>query len=128
MGSPEGIEDTPSLCVLMEGVDADRQKSIASELQHLAERYASLAKARGEDPKVLFFSATSAAGAVPDIRRLCGLPVDGASEPAVLLLDLDDDGAFYRMSDSSNVTEGTIEEFLKAYESKSLERLQLQNS
>merc|ERR1719409_116683 len=32
LANPDGIQDTPSLCVLMEGVDTEVQKTIASEL------------------------------------------------------------------------------------------------
>jgi len=42
----------------------------------------------------------------------------------MLLLDLDDDGGFYK-SEETEITETSIEAFIKSYQSKACERQQL---
>jgi len=76
------------------------------------------------DPAYRFFVAQTPDGAAPQIRKLCGLPDDAQEHPAMLLLDLDDDGAFYA-SDQLEVSGATIEALTKAYEEKTITRQQM---
>jgi len=61
---------------------------------------------------------------VPQIRKLCGLPKDAQDQPVMLLLDLDDDGAFYA-ADHSKISTTSIETFINAYEEKNIVRQQM---
>lgn len=125
LASPEGINDCPSLCILMEGTPMEQQKTIHSEVESVAKRFIEDAKAKGADPAYRVFVAKDDTGAVPKIREVCKLPKDAHEQPLMLLLDIDDDGAFYT-SDASDITAATIESFIKAYESKTLTRQQMQ--
>jgi nucleoredoxin len=66
-----------------------------------------------------FFSA-SESGIASQIRKLTGV-----SDTKLILLDLDDNGAFY-IFDGEAVTTDSVKSFIAAFESKSLERKQLQ--
>merc|ERR1712182_158446 len=57
LSSPDGINDSPALCALVDGCDAEAQANAKAALTPIAEA----AKAKGED--MLFFVATSSDGA-----------------------------------------------------------------
>merc|ERR1712139_658265 len=103
----------------MDGLSPELQAGIGVEMNKVAEQYVAEAKATGEDPKYCFFSATTAEGPVPRIRGMCGMPSDGASTPAMLLLDISDNGGFYR-SDQEEITVASIKAFIEAYETKTI--------
>jgi len=124
LAQPEGLNDTASICVLMEGATPEQQKDIIRHMTSVSERYIAAAKAKSEDPQYLFFTACAADGPVPRIRAMCGLPSDDTLV-TLLILDIGDNGAFYK-SDEASITEATIEAFIKAYEAKSIARQQLQ--
>jgi nucleoredoxin len=123
-GGSEGIQDTPSICVFMEMVSSEQQKAIVSQIERVAERYAASAKAKGEDPEFKFFCAKAPEGPVPRIRSLCEMPIDGASAPQMLLLDLSDDGGFYKPAETE-ITEASIDAFIQSYQSKTCQRQQM---
>lgn len=125
LARPEGIEETPSVCVFMEGLGSEEQKNLLSEMEQAAKKYIEAGKAKGEDPAYRFFAARSDDGAVPQIRKLCALPKDAQEQPVMLLLDLDDNGPFY-ISDQSKISAATIEVFTKGYEEKTIARQQIQ--
>merc|ERR1711977_83931 len=94
--APEGIEDTPSVCVFMEMATPEQQKDIISQMERVAEKYVASAKAHGEEPEFKFFCAKASEGPVSHIRTMCEIPSDDAKTPQMLLLDLSDDGGFYK--------------------------------
>jgi len=124
LASPEGIDEAASVCVFMEGVGSEQQKHLLSQMEEVSKKYIDAGKAKGNDPAYRFFAATSEDGAVPQIRNLCQLPKDAQEQPVLLLLDLDDDGAFYA-SDQSEISVATIEALIKAYEGKTIARQQM---
>jgi len=113
----DGINDTLSLCMMMEGCSAEVQLSALTALTPLAER----AKMREED--ILFFSATKDVGPVSQIRKLTNLGAAG-DKPILLLIDIPDDGAYY-VCNATEVTTSVIESFLVSYKACELERKQL---
>lgn len=80
---------------------------------------------KDEEPLYRFFVAKGEDGAVPQIRKLCGLPKDAQGRPVMMLLDLHDNGAFY-VADRSEISAATIETFIKGYEQKTIARQQMQ--
>jgi nucleoredoxin len=124
LASPEGINEAASVCVFMEGVGLEQRKYLLSQMEEVSKKYIEAGRAKGNDPAYRFFAATSDDGAVPQIRNLCRLPKDAQEQPVMLLLDLDDDGAFYA-SDQSQISVATIEAFTKAYEGKTIARQQM---
>jgi len=113
----QAINDTTSLCVLMEGCDAAAQAAAKAVLAPLADALA----AAKED--VLVFYACAAEGAVGQVRKLTGLGAPGPT-PAIVLLDIPDEGGYY-VSPATEVTAETLSGFLEAYKSGALERKQL---
>jgi len=122
--APEGIEEQPSVCVFMEALTPEKQKDLISEMERVAERYTLSAKAKGEDPDFKFFCAKASEGPVSRLRNMCEMPNDDNSSPQMVLLDLTDNGAFYK-SGTSDVTETSIEMLIKSYQSKTCERQQM---
>merc|ERR1719316_1883482 len=88
LASPDGINETPSVIVLAEGIEGDAS-SLAME--PVAKECVATAKASGGDPEFLFFVARASSGPAGQIRKLCGLP-DADGTPALLLLDIPDNG------------------------------------
>lgn len=122
--APEGIEETPSVCIFMEMVSPEQQKDMISQMEHVAEKYVASAKATGEEPEFKFFCAKTSEGPVSRIRAMCEIASDAATAPQMLLLDLSDNGAFYK-SEEKEITETNIEAFIKSYQSKTCKRQQL---
>merc|ERR1711904_84581 len=120
---PDGINDTPSLIVLMEGVNAEKQREINVALEAVATKVLAEAKAAGEDAPFCFFTGKSAGGVTDRVRELCkGGVVTG--EAQMFLLDIPDNGGFYK-AEVADMSEKTIAGFLADYKTKSLSRNQL---
>lgn len=124
LAQPEGLNETPSVCVLMEGLAPEEQKAICSQMEQVSERYVAAGKAKGDEPQFLFFSACTGSGPAPRIRSMCSIPSDSAPQASMILLDIGDNGGFYK-SDATEITVATIEAFIKGYESKTIQRQQL---
>merc|ERR1711988_218368 len=121
---PKGIEDCPSLVVFMENATKEDQEKTMSELLPVATKFRDAAWEKKEDPKYLFFAAKSSEGPVPRVRELTKQTgdVEQQKTPKAVLLDLDDDGAYYELD--GEVTTATVEAFLANFEAKTLERKQ----
>merc|ERR1712238_307798 len=123
LSSPEGINDTPAICVFMESASPEHQKKILAELEAASKKCVEEGKSKKEEPKYVFFAAQNTAGVVARIREACGLPSD-AQQVTMLLLTVDDDGAYYT-SDAPEVSVSSIEGFIRSFESGSLQRKQM---
>jgi nucleoredoxin len=123
LSTPEGINDTPAICVFMESLPPEQQKQMLTDLEVVSKKIMQEAKSKGEEPKYKFFAAQAAEGFVGKIRSMCGLPSD-AEQVSMVLLDLDDNGAYYT-SDASDISVATVEEFVRLFEAKGLQRKQL---
>merc|ERR1711977_655918 len=93
------INDEKALCVFvhqMEDKNVDGLKALAS---------------KNEQTDTLFFYATEDSGIAEQVVRLCDIkPPKG--EATLVLLDLDDDGAYY-LANTSDVSEAALATFLK---------------
>merc|ERR1712224_108125 len=105
------------------GVDPERQKATMAEMDKVASKFIGEAKVSGEDPKCIFFAARTSDGPVPKVRSMCSLE-QRDQKMDMILLDLDDNGAFYKAGDVE-ITADSIEAFIKGYTDKKLERHQL---
>jgi len=117
LASPEGINETTSFCLMMEGCNAEVQKAAEETLTTIAKA----ALAAEED--MIFFVAKSAEGAVPQVRKLMKLG-EPAATPTMLLVDIPDNGGFYVQPVDSVTAEG-ITGFLAKYKAGALERKQI---
>merc|ERR1711896_113180 len=59
---PDGINETPSIVVLMEAVAEGLQKEVSAAMEAVAAKVLGEAKAKGEEPPFCFFTGTSAGG------------------------------------------------------------------
>jgi nucleoredoxin len=114
---PDGINETTSLCVMMEGCDAACVSAAVAALEPVAEA----AKKAKED--LLIFYAPKAEGPTEQIRKLTKLG-EPSAKPQMVLLDIPDEGGYY-VSPATEVTAETVSGFLEAYKAKALERQQL---
>lgn len=112
----ESINEEAALCVLLDGCDAAAKDAAKAVLEPIAEAH----KAAGDS--CVFFYAPDADGPVAQIRKLTKLPAGG--KPAIVLLDIPDNGGFY-VSPAEDVTAETITTFLDMYKAKALDRQQL---
>jgi len=121
------INECPSIVVLCEGSDAAAQASIKQALEPLAKKYIAEGQA-AEDPKYIFFIAAGG-GLVDQLKALtkkdAADKVESAGgKPVVLLFDIPDNNGFY-VSDATEVTTESLEQFLKSKEEGKEKRLQL---
>lgn len=124
---PEGWMPQP-FCDVEDGVDAlNSEKCLvylgstpesAGPLKEVATEYHNKANKEISEMAYRFFSAKES-GIADQIRKLTGV-----TESKLIMLDLDDNGAFYEHD--GPVTTESIRAFIGGYESKSLERKQLQ--
>merc|ERR1712144_144428 len=121
---PEGINETASLVVLMEGVEAGTQANVTAALESVAKEVLDAAKAKKEEAPFCFFTGKAAGGITDRVRELCkGGVVTG--EAQMFLLDIPDNGGFYK-AEVADMSEKTIAGFLADYKNKSLSRNQLE--
>jgi len=124
---PEGWLPQPFSDV-EDGVDASNSEKClvylgstpetAAPLREVAGQYHMKANKEISDMAYRFFSAKDS-GITAQIRKLTGV-----TDTKLIMLDLDDDGAFY--VHDGPVTVDSVKGFISAFESKSLERKQLQ--
>jgi nucleoredoxin len=103
--------------VLLDGCSVEVQDATMAVLKPIAEA----AKASGSE--LLYFAANKSEGAVPQVRKLCGL-AEASDKPQLVLLDIPDNGGYY-VADPAEVTTESIGAFLAAYKKGGLERKQL---
>merc|ERR1712176_440704 len=82
----------------MEEVEKEKQESIKKALTSVAEETKAAAKKLGKDPEYVFFSATSPGPLAERVRNECKLGAN-KSAPAVVIMDISDNGACYRWPD-----------------------------
>jgi len=117
LSSPEGINEEVSLCVMMEGCTGDVQSSVDAILT----TYAKASKAAGDD--MLFFTACSSTGAVPQVRKLTELG-EAAAMPQLVLLDIPSEGGYY-VNPPGEVTAESVKSFVASYRAGELKRQQM---
>jgi len=89
---PDGINETPALCLLVDGVAEDARAAARAAMNEVARE--AQKKSEGQEPELLFFEATEEDGDVcPQIRSM--VKITDSSKPALVLLDIPDDGGFY---------------------------------
>lgn len=121
--SCDGIDEKPAVVVLAEGAGKDAQEGLEAALTVVAQEVLEKNKS---DPEFLFFINKGETGPGSQVRKLCGLGEPGSAAQAVLL-DIDDNGAFYEVAigDGNKLTAAGVRELLTKYATKSLERKQL---
>jgi nucleoredoxin len=119
----EGIDEAPSVVVLMEECEKDVSDGVKNWLKPIAEKYIELGKKAGEDPEFNFFTASKEGGLSERIRDECSL--EEKSGPVVVLMDIPDNGGYYKGPTGADVTATSIEKLLADYSAKTLTRCQM---
>lgn len=119
------VNEKAALVVLCDGASAEEKEACkAAALEVATEVAAAVPKGSDEGPPLIFFTACDGSGPVPQVKGLCGLS-GPTSQPALLLLDIPDDGGFYTTVPEGGVSAAAIREFIAAYNAKTLTRSQL---
>lgn len=106
----EDINAVPSVCLFIEGLPPPRQHALFTDLMHAAQEVLSQFKVPdGQAPPLLFFVAVQPAGAVPQVRGLCG----ARSSPALVVLDIDKEHCHRFMG--SEINAESIQRFAESY-------------
>jgi len=139
--SPDGINSTLSMCLMLEACAPSLQKEILEKVEPIAAKYT----AEGAEPKMLFFAATTPGNVSGQIRGLCGLESTGQSlktemsaedapslirtvtsdTPTLILLDIDDSGGYYVGKMAKELDGSGVQKMIDDYKEKKLERKQL---
>lgn len=119
--STDGINDSVSLVVLMEAASREQKEATTEMLSKIADEEL----AKPEDSLVFekFFTGKGG-GPLAQIRSGCGYSeAPEGGEPVMLVLNLDDEGAYYHPeADRAVVNESNVRAFMKAYADGSLQK------
>jgi len=121
LSSPDGINETPAVCILMEEADAGVQEDYKAALTAVAQPVFDAAKAKKGDPEMIFFYSTSDSGVSGQIR---GMTNTTGKKVAMVLLDIPDNGGYY-VSPAEEINQAAIENFIEMWKAKALDRQQL---
>ncbi|CAE7412908.1 NXN [Symbiodinium sp. KB8] len=139
---PEGINETPCMCLMLESCEPALQKRILEAVTPIAEKYV-------KSGEMLFFASKSPSSVSTQIRALCGLEsvsqvskVEKSADPAgpslvrtlssdtptLILLDIPDSGGFYVGKMAKELDGSGVQAMIDGWKGKSLERKQLSKS
>jgi len=121
-GGPGSIQEAPTIIAFCEG--SDDAKRIEDAMTPLAAKFLADAKAAGdEEPEIGFAIVTEAGGIGDQLRKL--MEMGDAGEPRLMVLDIPNQGGYYE-GPAGAVTEDVVAKFVEDYNTKKLERKQLQ--
>lgn len=117
-----GINEAPSVVVMMEGVAADEQSKVIDALRAVSTPMLEAAFERDTEPELRFFFASAENGMTSQIRRLTSTSAD--RKPKMMLIDIPDNGGYY-VSDATDITVDAVRAFVDAYKRGELTRKQM---
>lgn len=122
---PGDINEVPTLLLFCEASTDAEKKALENMLTPIAEKVIKNAQTSDEDPEFSFMMVTDAEDDLAErIRGMVGLKEK--SKPALVLMDIPDDGGYYLADASKPVTAETVEALLADYKAGGkLERKQL---
>merc|ERR1712232_21413 len=141
LSEPKGINETPSICLMLETVDAETQKKIIAAISPMAAKYQ-----EQDEPELLFFAAKEAGGVASQIRGMCGIEAGttvakvekspdtspaalirtvSGDTPTVILMDIPDNGGYYVGRMAKALDGSGIQAMIEGWKGKTLERKQL---
>lgn len=124
---PGSLQEIPTVLYFCEGSAAAIQQAALEIMTPLAESYLDKQKKEGADsPAVGFMLATQKGDLSEKLRDLMSLPTD-ASAPRLVLLDIDDEGAFYE-GPQCELTVEALTKFVTDFQGKGLARKQVKRA
>jgi nucleoredoxin len=115
---PGDINETPTLCAMMEGCSKAVVEAALKALEPIAKA------AVDKEEEMAFLFARKEGGPTKQIRELTKLG-DATDKPQLVLIDIPDSGAYY-VSPASEITPDAVQSFLDMYKAKALERQQME--
>jgi len=126
---PGNINEVTTLLLFCETSDDATKTALEAVLTPIAEKVLKKADASGEDAEFAFTMVTKTEELAERIRSMIGLKsvkAGEAQEPALVLMDIPDDGGYYIADAGKGVTAEVVESFLADYKAGGkLERKQL---
>jgi nucleoredoxin len=123
-GGPGSLQEVPTVLYFCEESAAATQQAALEIMKPLAQTFLDKKKQEGEDnPDCSFMIATQKGDLSERLRTLMSLPTDKCL-PQLMLLDVEDDGAFYE-GPQGDLTVEALTKFVADFEKKGLERKQL---
>lgn len=120
------INSKPSLIAFLEPLDDGEQDDAIKVLKEFGEDLARDKIATADGPEMLFFFSKSRSRIGDAIRSKANLPgVAKCDKPILLILDIPDNGGFYKADDITEVTKENVNAFIGAFRGKTIPRLQL---
>lgn len=136
--SPNGINDSPSLILMLEACEPDERKRIEEVVEPIAREYV-------DQDELLFFAARKGGDVSGQIRGMCGLAGAGqlskAGEssddgpalirtrsndtPTLVLMDIPDNGGYYVGKMAKEMDGSGVRAMIEDWKAKKLERKQL---
>lgn len=113
VGGADELNETKSLIIFHENGDDEEQNRVKEVIKAVAARFGNKEEEEGEGEAVNFHWAFTTNGVAPMIREATKLPsADKSEDPAMILLDIPDSGAYYK-SDATDITVETVTAFVE---------------
>jgi len=119
---PGNINEEVTLLLFCESSNDAEKKALEALLTPIAETIQKKAEASGDDAEFGFLMATESEDLAKRIRSMVKLETQ---KPALVLMDIPDNGGYYLGDAGKEVTAETVEAFLADYKAGKLERQQL---
>merc|ERR1712217_369851 len=115
LSQPEGINETPTICLMLESVQSATQQKIIDAVTPLAKMYADQ-----EEPELIFYAARDSGGVADKIRKMCRLDDAGVvpPEPHIILMDIPDNGGYYVRQMSKDSDESCVQAMIEGWKNK----------
>jgi len=115
VNNADDLNEVKSLVVFHEGGDDDEQDEIKSILKEVGDQMKMKMKgSKDGGDKCNFLWALSTDGLAPRIRSLLSMPKIPGEEPTMVILDLPDEGGYYKNETQTSITADSIMEFIQS--------------
>jgi len=120
------LNSKPAVILFLENSDDSEQVAAKEALTVHAEILAKAKANTSEGPELIFFTSFGKSSIGTRLREMAKLPtVEKSENPYILLLDIPDNGGYYKKELTEEITANLIGEYLSDFKTGKLERLQL---
>ena len=117
------MNECPALIIFCENSPAAVKESAQAALLPLALEAQAAGRASEDGPEFICFTAPTASGPAPIIRKLVSLP-ETSTSATLVMLDIPDNGGYY-VSPAEEITADVVATFVSLWRDGALERQQL---
>lgn len=119
----QNVNECPALIIFCENSPAAVKESAQAALLPLALEAQAAGRASEDGPEFICFTAPTASGPAPIIRKLVSLP-ETSTSATLVMLDIPDNGGYY-VSPAEEITADVVATFVSLWRDGALERQQL---